>query len=225
MIGAGINYTVASIKPGPGRSCGCCSDQMAGTKGEALVRVIQASAKESGVTVGIGADTLARDLASGSVTGYQAVRPGTPTVTFSASGGHASMPVSLPSGSVHTIVVLDGASGLKIDNLTDAAGSKDTPQGGAATGFGGTVPPPGPALAPWLATLAAGLLLALAGTVGLRRSRRSAITEASSRDDGLLRQRRCAGAARYHGPFWPRPADRDNDQRVTSPGRRCSGSS
>ncbi len=173
MVGAGINYTVASIKSGSGQKLRVLQDQMAGTKGEALVRVIQASAKESGVTVGIGADTLARDLASGSVTGYQAVRPGTPTVTFSASGGHASMPVSLPSGSVHTIVVLDGTSGLKIDNLTDAPGSKDTPKGGAATGFGGTAPPPGAALAPWLATLAAGLLLAAGGVLGLRRSRRT----------------------------------------------------
>jgi hypothetical protein len=173
MVGAGINYTVASIKSGSGQKLRVLQDQMAGTKGEALVRVIQASAKEPQVTVGIGADTLARDLASGSVTSYQTVRPGTPTVTFSASGGHASMPVSLPSGSVHTIVVLDGTSGLKIDNLTDAVGSKDTPKGGAATGFGGTAPPAGPVLAPWLATLAAGLLLAAGGVLGLRRSRRA----------------------------------------------------
>jgi hypothetical protein len=173
MVGAGINYTVASIKSGSGQKLQVLQDQMAGTKGEALVRVIQASAKEPQVTVVIGTDTLARNLASGSVTGYQAVRPGTPTITFSAAAGHASMPVSLPSGSVHTIVVLDGTSGLKIDNLTDAAGSKDTPKGGAATGFGGTAPPPGPDLAPWLVTLAAGLLVAAGGVVGLRRSRRA----------------------------------------------------
>src|SRR5580704_9797684 len=165
-VGAGINYTVASIKSGSGQKLQVLQDQMAGTKGEALVRVIQASAKEPQVTVVIGTDTLARNLASGSVTGYQAVRPGTPTITFSAAAGHASMPVSLPSGSVHTIVVLDGTSGLKIDNLTDAAGSKDTPKGGAATGFGGTAPPPGPDLAPWLVTLAAGLLLAAGGVFG-----------------------------------------------------------
>jgi hypothetical protein len=84
------------------------------------------------------------------------------------------MPVTLAAGSVHTIVVLDGTSGLKIDNLTDAAASQAAAKGGAATGLGGTAPgPPAPGLAPWLATLAAGLLLAVAGGFGLRRSRRT----------------------------------------------------
>jgi hypothetical protein len=75
---------------------------------------------------------------------------------------------------VHTIVVLDGTSGLKIDNLTDAAASQVAAKGGAATGLGGTAPgPPAPSLVPWLATLAGGLLLAVAGGFGLRRSRRA----------------------------------------------------
>ena len=224
LVGAGINYTVASIKSGSGQKLRVLQDQMAGTTGEALVRVIQASAKESGVTVAIGADTLARDLASGSVTSYQTVRPGTPTVTFSASGGHASMPVSLPSGSVHTIVVLDGTSGLKIDNLTDAAGSKDTPKGGAATGFGGTVPPPGPDLAPWLATLAAGLLLAAGGVLGLRRSPpclRRGVTGASRAADAHHWLRRAdrrspgPGSARWSPPGPPPPG------RPRAPARRA----
>jgi hypothetical protein len=88
--------------------------------------------------------------------------------------------VRLAAGSVHTIVVLDGASGskLKIDNLTDAAGSADAPKGGAATGMGGTAPGAGGSgLVPWLATLAGGLLLAVAGGFGLRRSRRTASAE------------------------------------------------
>jgi hypothetical protein len=49
---------------------------------------------------------------------------------------------------VHTLVVLDGSSGLRIDSLTDAAGSTDRPKGGAATGFGGTAPKAGPGLVP-----------------------------------------------------------------------------
>ena len=53
---------------------------------------------------------------------------------------------------------------------TDAAASQDTPQGGAATGLGGTAPG-GPEVAPWLTTLVGGLLLAAAGVSGLRRSR------------------------------------------------------
>jgi hypothetical protein len=92
------------------------------------------------------------------------------------------MPVTLTAGSVHTLVVLDGASGLKIDNLTDAAGSMNSPRGGAAAGFGGTAPGAGggPGLAPWLGTLAGGVLLALAGGFGLRRSRRTAATAATA---------------------------------------------
>jgi hypothetical protein len=111
------------------------------------------------------------------VTSYMSVQPGTQSVTFSASGQQTSMSVALTAGSVHTIVVLDSASGLKVDSLTDAAGSADAPMGGAATGFGGMAPlapRPAPGSAPWLATLAAGLLLMTVGVLGLRRSRRTA---------------------------------------------------
>jgi hypothetical protein len=174
MVSAGTNYTVASIGFATGRRLEVLQDRMAGLSGEALVRVIQASSKQLQVTVSIGADTLARRLAFGSVTTYQVVRPGTPTVVFTTQGGHAAMPVTLAAGSVHTIVVLDGTSGLKIDNLTDAAASQAAAKGGAATGLGGTAPgASAPSLAPWLATLTAGLLLAVAGGFGLRRSRRT----------------------------------------------------
>jgi Domain of unknown function (DUF4397) len=174
MVSAGTNYTVASLGSAAGRRLQVLQDQIAAPNGEALVRVIQASSKQPQVTVSIGADTLARQLALGSVTTYQAVQPGTPTVAFSTPDGHDAMPVTLAAGSVHTIVVLDGTSGLKIENLTDAAASQVAAKGGAATGLGGTAPgPPPPGLAPWLATLAAGLLLAVAGGFGLRRSRRT----------------------------------------------------
>jgi hypothetical protein len=174
MVSAGTNYTVASLGSATGRRLKVLQDQIAAPSGEALVRVIQASSKQPRVTVSVGADTLARQLAFGSVTTYQTVKPGTATVEFSTPDGHATTPVTLAAGSVHTIVVLDGTSGLKIDNLTDAAASQVAAKGGAATGLGGTAPgTPAPGLTPWLATLAAGLLLAVAGGFGLRRSRRS----------------------------------------------------
>ena len=174
MVSAGANYTVASIGSATARRLEVLQDQMAGPAGPVLVRVIQASLKQPRVTVSIGADILARQLAFGSATPYQAIQPGSATVVFSAPGGHAAMPVTLAASSVHTIVVLDGTSGLKIDNLTDAAGSQDTPKGGAATGLGGTAPGGGvPQSAPWLATLAAGLLLVGVGGFGLRWSRRT----------------------------------------------------
>ncbi len=177
MVSAATNYTVASIGSVSGRRLEVLQDQMAGpagSTGDVLVRVIQASVKQPQITVSVGSDVLARQLAFGSATQYQAVRPGTPTVAFTAAGGHAAMPVTLAAGSVHTIVVLDGTSGLKIDNLTDAAVRPAAPRGGAATGLGGTAPDGGPGLAPWLATLGGGTLLVAFGGFGLRRSRRTA---------------------------------------------------
>ena len=127
------------------------------------------------VTVSYGSDVLANKLAFGSATSYTALQPGAGTVTFSASGGGTSLPVTLSADTVHTIVVLDGSSGLVVDNLTDAAGSPVAPTGGAGTGLGGTAPRDTmPDSAPWLATVAAGLLLIVGGVVVLRRSRRSA---------------------------------------------------
>jgi hypothetical protein len=177
MVSAGASYTVASLGPASGRRLEVLKDDMAAPKGKALIRVIQASLKQDMVTVTDGQDVLAQQLAFGMVTPYMTVRPGVRKVQFTAATAHAGMSVTLTVGSVHTIVVLDGSSGLVVDNLTDAAGSPVAPAGGAGTGLGGTAPRDiAPDSAPWLATLAAGLLLTLAGLVVLRRSRRSTAT-------------------------------------------------
>ena len=195
MVSAGSNYTVASIGSASSRRLKVLNDEMAAAAGsKALVRVIQASVKQPQVTVSVGSNVLARELGFGSASSYQSVQPGSPTVTFSAQGGHAAMAVKLTAGSVHTLVVLDGSSGLRIDSLTDAAGSTDRPKGGAATGFGGTAPKPGPGLVPWLGTLAGGVLLAVAGGFGLRRSRRSRRTAAASSAAGSSAGAEPAGA-------------------------------
>jgi hypothetical protein len=175
MVSAGTDYTVASLGPATGRRLEVLNDQMAAPKGKVLVRVIQASLKQHVVTVTDGQDVLAQQLAFGSVAPYMVVSPGVQTIRFSAPGVQAAMSVTLASGSVHTIVVLDGSAGLKVDNLTDAVGSQVMPTGGAATGLGGTAPhDTAPDLAPWLATLTGGFLFVAAGAVGLRRSRRTA---------------------------------------------------
>ena len=175
MVSAGMSYTLVSLGPATARRIEVLRNQTAAPSGSALVRVIQASLKQHQVTVTYGADILAQQLASGAVTSYTSVPPGTQTVAFSAAGEQAEMPVTLAAGSVYTIVVLDTASGLKVDTLTDAAGSADAPMGGAATGFGGMAPRPASGSAPWLATLAAGLLLMAVGVLGLRRSRGTAV--------------------------------------------------
>ncbi len=175
MVSAGSAYTVAGIGSAAARRALVLTDQMTAPEGKALVRVIQASVKEEQVTVSDGQVLLARQLAFGSATSYVAVQPGAQTVRFTAAGEQTSMSVTLAGGSVHTIVVLDGPAGLKVDILTDAAGSQVAPTGGAATGLGGTAPRDvAPDLAPWLAMLAAGLLLVIAGVAWLRRSRRTA---------------------------------------------------
>jgi hypothetical protein len=64
-------------------------------------------------------------------------------------------------------VVLDGTNGLVVDNITDGAGAAVMPAGGADTGFGGTAPRVTSPL-PWLLVIAAGLVIALGGGLGLR---------------------------------------------------------
>ena len=64
---------------------------------------------------------------------------------------------------MHTLVVLDGAKGLQIDDLLDAAGSGTDPAGGAGTGFGGMAPRAPSSPLPWLAAIGAGLAAGGAG--------------------------------------------------------------
>ena len=168
---AGHAYTVAGLGPESGLRLQVLDDQLTTPSGQALVRIIQASLKQSVVSVSWGSDTLNGGLKFGSVSSYQTVSPGTETLTVSGGGQKTTASVPLAAGTVHTLVVLDGAKGLQIDDLLDAAGSAVDPAGGAATGFGGMAPHAPSSPLPWLAAIGAGLLLAAAG--GLRfRSRR-----------------------------------------------------
>jgi hypothetical protein len=105
------------------------------------------------------------------VSSYQTVSPGTATLTVSGGGQSTTASVPLAAGTVHTLVVLDGAKGLQVDDLLDAAGSAVDPAGGAATGFGGMAPRAPSSPLPWLAAIGAGLLLAAAGGIRLRSRR------------------------------------------------------
>jgi len=169
MVGAGAAYTLAALGPDPGLRTEVLKDQMTTPAGKAVVRVLQASLKQHLVTVSYGPDVLARQLVFGAATSYTAVSPGAQTVRFTAPGQHTAMPVTLAAGSVHTIVVLDDSSGLKVDAVTDAVGSQIIPKGAVFTGFGATAPRPPANPAPWLVMIAAGALLTAAGLVRLRR--------------------------------------------------------
>ena len=85
------------------------------------------------------------------------------------------MSLGLTADTVHTIVVLDGSSGLKTADLTDAVGSRVLPKGGAATGLGGTAPQSPADLAPWMLLILAGVLVTTVGIVGLGRPWRAAV--------------------------------------------------
>jgi hypothetical protein len=169
MVSAGTAYTLAALGPDPGLRTEVLKDQMTTPAGKAVVRVLQASLKQHQVTVSYGPDVLARQLAFGAATPYTAVSPGARTVRFTAAGQHTATPVTLAAGTVHTIVVLDNASGLKVGAVTDAAGSQIMPEGAVSAGLGGTAPRPPANPAPWLVMIAAGVLLATAGLARLRR--------------------------------------------------------
>lgn len=168
---AGNAYTVAGLGPESGLRLQVLHDDLRTPSGKALVRVIQASLREHVVTVTYGGEALAASLEFGSVSPYRTVSPATAPVRVAANGADANSEVTLAAGSVHTMVVLDGSGGLRIDSLLDAAGSDVAPAGAAATGLGGTAPGGQPSALPWVALLAAGALLALAGGLGLRRPR------------------------------------------------------
>ena len=177
---AGDAYTVAGMGPLSGLRLQVMRDRLSTPPGKALVRVIQASLQQHRVTVTAGRQILAGREAFARVSSYQAVSPGQWAVHADGASENAASTVTLAAGSIHTLVVLDHPGHLWLASLEDAAGSKVFPDGGIAAGFGGTAPLPGSSPMPWLATLAAGMLLALAGAAGLRRhGRAAAVTRAA----------------------------------------------
>ena len=170
-IAGGHAYTVAGMGPESGLRLVVLHDDLTTPSGQALVRVIQASLKQQVVSVTVGSTTLASGLKFGTVSAYRVVSPGIVSVTVSSSGGTTHASVALTAGTVHTLVVLDSASGLEVDNLTDASGSSTPPAGGVSTGFGGTAPHGPGSPVPWLVVIGAGSLLALTAGLRLRRGR------------------------------------------------------
>ena len=164
----GGSYTVVGLGPESGLRLEVLKDQLTTKPRQSEVRIIQASLKQPKVSVTWHGHTTVSDLPFGQVSAYEAVAPATATLHISGSSDSTTSTVTLTAGTVHTLVVLDGAKGLTLDNFTDAAGSGSAPAGGAATGFGGTAPHD-PAMAPWLYLIGAGLLLAAGGGLALRR--------------------------------------------------------
>ena len=171
MVHAGQAYTVAVMGPAKGLRLQALNDRLTTPQGKSMVRVIQASLKEHRVTVRAGSATLASNLAFASITPYGTDKPGRWMVHAVGGSETWSGNVKLTAGSIHTLVVLDSPSGLKVTALMDAAGSAMMPHGGAATGFGGAARGPAPLPLPWLAGLASGLLAVAVAAIRLRRGR------------------------------------------------------
>jgi hypothetical protein len=163
-------YTVAGMGPESGLRLQVLSDDLTTPPGKSLVRVIQASLKQQTVKVTCGGKTIVPKSSFASVSSYQAIPAGTWTMAAISGNATASQRITLAAGTVHTLVVLDGASGLEMISLEDAAGAGKPPLGSVTTGFGGTAPHgPGSPL-PWAALIGAGSLLALTGGFSLRRN-------------------------------------------------------
>jgi hypothetical protein len=172
---SGHAYTVAGMGPESGLRLQVINDSLAMTRDAALVRVIQASMHQVSVTVTAGSTTLGSDLNFTTVTPYKPVKPGTVTVTAVGESERGSGTFTLAADTIYTIVVLDDSGHLGLTSLVDSSGSQVMPQGGAATGFGGTAARPGASLLPWAAAAGAGLLAAVGGLIRLRRRRRPAM--------------------------------------------------
>jgi len=169
-IAADHAYTVAGMGPESGLRLQVINDTLTTPAGKSLVRVIQASLKQQSVKFhcSCGGD-IASKASFASVSPYAPIPAGTWTMSATGPSSSASLPVTLVSGTVHTEVVLDGANGLEIVNLEDAAGAGKPPAGGVTTGFGGTAGHgPGSPL-PWVALIGVGTLVALTGGLRLRR--------------------------------------------------------
>jgi hypothetical protein len=170
-VDAGQAYTVAGMGPAAGLRLQVLKDTLTVPAGQVLIRVIQASLREHVVSVRLSGLTLARNLGFARTTPYQAVSAGSTVVHVAGATEAASLGMSLRPDTIHTLVILDGTGHLRLTDLEDAAGSAIRPQGGAATGLGGTAPRPASSPVPWLAVIGAGLLLASTATRRFRRTR------------------------------------------------------
>jgi hypothetical protein len=168
-VKAGHAYTVAGMGPKSGLRLQVLNDELTTPPGKSSVRVIQASLKEQTVKFTCGGQAIVPKATFASVSSYQAIPANTWTMQAIGSNSTATERFNMAAGTVHTMVVLDGANGLEIVNLEDAAGAGQPPVGAVSTGFGGTAGHgPGSPL-PWLAVIGAGALIAVGGGLRLRR--------------------------------------------------------
>jgi hypothetical protein len=168
-VDRGQAYTVAGMGPYKGIRLQVLDDSTTPSSGKAALRVIEASIKVPTIKVTCAGKTWPDSVKFGDATDYHAITAKSTSVKVAGdSGGSASVKVPLSTGSVHTVVVLDGGSGLKLLDLRDTTSGAVTPRGGVDTGLGGLAPKR--TGLDWRPAAALALLAALTG-IGIARRR------------------------------------------------------
>ncbi len=174
-LGGGKAYTAAVIGSGSARRGTALADDLRTPKaGKASVRLIQAaSSAPTADVMANGNLAVATAAPFASATAYVDVPAGTwPLVATSHSADMAKVraSISLPSGSVSSLVLLDKTGGgLSLISTLDSSASGATPSNGIDTGGGGLAPPaPSSGLPAWW--LAGAFYAVLAGAAWMRRS-------------------------------------------------------
>jgi len=138
-----------------------------------LIRVIQASLREHVVSVRLTRHMLVRKLDFASATPYQAIsrrehgRARGLVTPRTRPWACRCAPTRSTRWWCWTGPVICASPTWKT-----AAGSAIRPEGGAATGLGGTAPRPASSPVPWLAVIGTGLLIASTAVRGFRRIRK-----------------------------------------------------
>jgi hypothetical protein len=171
---AGHAYTAAGVGMNKQLHGIIIEDQLnAPPAGKGLVRVIQAASRAPQAEVTANRAVLARSTAFASTTPYTTVPAGDLQVTAKGGNLTTSATVDVRSGSVSSLVLLDGkGGGLTLRTLTDAAGAATMPIGSVPAGGGGTAARPGGRDLTWAWGLGA-VVLGLAGLVTTLARRRA----------------------------------------------------
>ncbi len=177
----GEAYTVAAVGSGAeARGTVLRDDLSSPAPGKGSVRFIQAaSAAPSATVTTTGGAIVASPTSFGTATGYAQVPAGTWPLTASGVEDpslRTQRPVSVPAGSVTSVILLDQpGGGVTLRSTVDASGASVMPRGGIDTGGGGTALREGRADGPTAGVPAAGVLavavLAAGMFAGVRRRR------------------------------------------------------
>jgi len=143
-VKSGKAYTAAAIGSNRALKTVVLNDDLSEPSGgTGRVRVIQAASRAPKADIGAASgQSIARNVAFGSTTGYVSLPAGTWILRARALGGSgftASGQVSIASGSVTSILLVDAPpGGIAVRSVLDAAGTGTVPVGAVPAGYGGT---------------------------------------------------------------------------------------